>query len=1019
MAPFKLRFWLNLIMVVATSYIITWYIFTPSNNKCQMTYMMEPPKFLLVPVSTSPTDGSLSYPSISIEGSSKTDSFSKYKLYMYSEFGFPQESNVGRDLKDSMPVLFVPGNAGSYQQVRSIASTCIRRQLQSLEAFKFIFYTIDFEGQLSGISGQLIEDQTSFVHQSLNQIMKMHPSETNGVILIGHSVGGFISKVLFTKPDFDANRVPLLISLASPLTKPYLAFDNKMLDLYKKTNRYWSKNKSKLSNTISLSISGGKSDRLVPEHLSMDPQYDLSLTTSSIKDVWLATDHVCITWCRELMNKLANLLSSLMDRKQTQLISDKKTAISIILSKLLMLSTDITERKTTVINKDWRTARPITKVQLEESFIASRLELSKDIFVIDVSTKCEDKELFIFIDHIGSLKETGLFGCREIYFNNKTSETNCRGRVELNENARFIPTPRFEPKRTLLSLKNNYESLVNHVVLDFVTYTDVDRYSRDSKIPESLLVQRNEQVLEEQSIYIPTLIEYIFKRILFMNPYVYKLKPQLKLPIVYLKYKLQNLKQKTQILTLNYEAGKCLTGAFPKRASILFSQDGYLSESVHLIPNELGIFSSEIKLKLEKSVLQYGESLTSKESTLELYIDGTCETYIKIEFNIFDLIVQSIQRELDDILTCTTFIAYISIIFSTRRLNQQVVINSLFQDLMRACITLIGFVSIDILSKYLSLKIITDNIYYNPVDQFTFYILTFVLSTGVVAFIDYFLKRLIDLATILNRVHSGLRRKLISGDSSTTNNTTEVNGEIISPARDSSFMCSDIDWILIGLILGASFVFSTAVVSLFTLFIIVKFELDIAIRRSKLLNKCSTTNCMEVHNPEDASELDRYDSVQQLMVNVGTLCSLALISNVPTALLRLNSGKTFRNMISSNEDKDETFFAAALALLQVKFICAKVCANYINVHYVSKSTRNTRLNQTKTSSFSLKRYIDYLPTKHVHLLSLVPILFIYTNLSYINLVFSSLVVWLNFTIKDRQSESKAEKENKDCNKLSD
>lgn len=55
---------------------------------------------------------------------------SRYRLYLYREQGWDNETPTGR------PVLFIPGNAGSYQQVRSIASYAARHAPSSLD-----FYT--------------------------------------------------------------------------------------------------------------------------------------------------------------------------------------------------------------------------------------------------------------------------------------------------------------------------------------------------------------------------------------------------------------------------------------------------------------------------------------------------------------------------------------------------------------------------------------------------------------------------------------------------------------------------------------------------------------------------------------------------------------------------------------------------------------------------------------------------------------------------------------------------------------
>lgn len=55
---------------------------------------------------------------------------SRYRLYLYREQGWDADDARGR------PILFIPGNAGSYQQVRSIASLAARTAAGSLD-----FYT--------------------------------------------------------------------------------------------------------------------------------------------------------------------------------------------------------------------------------------------------------------------------------------------------------------------------------------------------------------------------------------------------------------------------------------------------------------------------------------------------------------------------------------------------------------------------------------------------------------------------------------------------------------------------------------------------------------------------------------------------------------------------------------------------------------------------------------------------------------------------------------------------------------
>ena len=52
---------------------------------------------------------------------------SKYQVYLYQEQGWETESR-----NDARPVIFVPGNAGSYRQVRSFASSAARQYATEL-----------------------------------------------------------------------------------------------------------------------------------------------------------------------------------------------------------------------------------------------------------------------------------------------------------------------------------------------------------------------------------------------------------------------------------------------------------------------------------------------------------------------------------------------------------------------------------------------------------------------------------------------------------------------------------------------------------------------------------------------------------------------------------------------------------------------------------------------------------------------------------------------------------------------
>jgi len=88
-----------------------------------------------------------------------------------------------------MPVLFVPGNAGSYKQVRSLGAVSARyfdekdrRYYGDLPRFEHwekgveghSFFSIDFGEELSVLSGRTLYDQTEYVNDCIRYILSLY-----------------------------------------------------------------------------------------------------------------------------------------------------------------------------------------------------------------------------------------------------------------------------------------------------------------------------------------------------------------------------------------------------------------------------------------------------------------------------------------------------------------------------------------------------------------------------------------------------------------------------------------------------------------------------------------------------------------------------------------------------------------------------------------------------------------------------------------------------------------------------
>lgn len=970
-----MNFWLNLAIVMATGYIVIWYVFEPTDNQCQMTFMMEPPKFIPIPV----TESQKAYQNLGPKKRRQLKVEKEYKLFVYSEFGFPEfGSGMRTDFRDSMPVIFVPGNAGSYQQVRSIASTCIRLQLQSLDAYKFIFYTIDFRGQFSGIDGELIEEQISFLHQSLNEVIQMHPSETNGVILIGHSVGGFISKALFSRKSFNPNSVPLLISLASPLTSPYLNFDSKMRDLYSQTQKYWTKNINNIKlNTLSLSINGGRSDHLVPMHLSIDKTFDLSVSTNSIKDVWLSSDHVSVTWCKELIYKLAHLLSSLMDKRYTHLIKDKRTTLKI-LKEILLTEMEVSrEENKSVIPKDWIIEKPYKTHTFNKTYITYRSEMSDNVIILDLRVAQTQKldMLVIQVDHLGKLKPNSIYGCSKMEYPSDDKQVKCCGRIDLMNFARSLPTRRFETKKTAIKIKMKDHADIESIAIDFEGIGKSTQSVQQITLPEAIIFQ-GLGASNDCDMYIPTLWEYLIKRP--FHKFIMNFKDDGTSPAAYHRCRLQNLRHKTQIYNLRYESRNCQSIEGTSEARILFFQSNYLIESFYPPIHQNSTFI-DVKISAHSNLWTVTQPDVDKSFHLDLYIDGTCENSISIELSLLDLVVNVIQRNLDNILVCATYFSYTSIIRRSLRLFKSFEQDSRYRRLLGIFINISGFILIYTSPSLTSFEGFGD--YTNKTDEFNVMLLICFLCVGTVALLRFSLDRMTDLATITYNSLSRISTRIAAKKKTIV--------ETVSNDRSKKVRKLDLEWPVIFAILAGSVLFSKAFTSVAQLmFITCKIVILDQCGVAEQVTKNHSTNSHLKKVKEVTSDVQQQrrmlaNRVKELIKQIGVLGIFALIANIPSALVKLDTGPMDPTKISLSFDHVDVFaLISATSLILVKLLSDK-----LDGYITESSAKDYTLDKIKTQGTSYLMMI-------LHLGCLAPIALTSIDIRYMNLTSMIVLIWV-------------------------
>lgn len=247
----------------------------------------------------------------------------KYSLYLVKSTPY----DIPLPVRPSgVPVLFVPGNAGSYRQIRSISDTC-RELNEQYGGSEIDFFALDFNEAYSALHGRTLLDQAEYLNDAINYILQMYRDngkDVSSVMLLGHSMGGVVSRLAISLDNYKPGTVTTIFTLASPHLVPPATFDGDIQKVYNRMNDFWRSNyadsdNNSLSDMTVLSIAGGKRDTMVPsDYISLDSvvpsSHGLSTFSNSINRVWTGIDHDAMMWCHQLRRQIAIALMNVIDR---------------------------------------------------------------------------------------------------------------------------------------------------------------------------------------------------------------------------------------------------------------------------------------------------------------------------------------------------------------------------------------------------------------------------------------------------------------------------------------------------------------------------------------------------------------------------------------------------------------------------------------------------------------------------------------------------------------------------------
>uniref|UniRef100_A0A8D8FSC7 GPI inositol-deacylase n=1 Tax=Culex pipiens TaxID=7175 RepID=A0A8D8FSC7_CULPI len=243
-------------------------------NRCKMTYMFEYPQFVRIDIP-------------------HNEKFPAYGLYGYSE-GKLTDRARNMDFTGA-PVLFIPGNGGSYKQARSLASVALRKGIDNGWRNHLDFFTVDFNEEYSGLYGGILNNQVEYVTICVRRILKLYERRVTvpvSIVLIGHSLGGKIAQAVASTYNLSSV-INTIIAISAPIDNPVLSLDHYYKNFYLAIQEQWTANRTlriesthqksqkSLDQILFLTIGGGIRDTLVEESLSSSVFGDLHAMTSN------------------------------------------------------------------------------------------------------------------------------------------------------------------------------------------------------------------------------------------------------------------------------------------------------------------------------------------------------------------------------------------------------------------------------------------------------------------------------------------------------------------------------------------------------------------------------------------------------------------------------------------------------------------------------------------------------------------------------------------------------------------
>ncbi|ORZ15985.1 PGAP1-like protein-domain-containing protein [Lobosporangium transversale] len=262
-----------------------------------------------------------------------------------------------------IPALFIPGNAGSAKQMRSIAKEASKYYYEKLAEEQrsdgkilsrpIDFFTLDFNEEFSALHGHSLLEQAQFLNDAIAYILSLYDDDRHqdpnlpkptSVLLVGHSMGGVVARTLFTMSNYRPGTVHAVLTAATPHLLPPVTLDFEISDIYDRIESFWSRGfqgpDAPLKNVSLVSIAGGNLDIIVNGesgniHNIVPQSHGFTVFTSSIPHAWVGSDHVSILWCNQIAIVLGKTLIDVVDASYPEQVKPLEERMRIFRNRLL------------------------------------------------------------------------------------------------------------------------------------------------------------------------------------------------------------------------------------------------------------------------------------------------------------------------------------------------------------------------------------------------------------------------------------------------------------------------------------------------------------------------------------------------------------------------------------------------------------------------------------------------------------------------------------------------------------